>query len=375
MRLPFLLLIAILLVLPRPSAQIVPNGGPWQREQSGTTAGLRGIHAVGAGIAWASGTDGVVLRTEDGGYEWQQCAIPPGAAKLDFRGVWAWDARNAIVMSSGPGDQSRVYRTGDGCITWTLAFANPDATGFFDDIQFLDKEHGFLLGDPVPLGPQSSQKVFALFKSEDGGAHWIRLAQQNSAGQNRGTALAAEHLSAFAASNTSLFVQEDTSWFGVGGPGGSYIVRGSKSAAQGQDSKMLGISLIPVPLASGTDSSGVFSLAFRDQSHGIAVGGDFQKPDQRPGTAAYSADGGRMWSLPQVPPHGYRSAVAWDAQTAAWIAVGTNGSDISYDDGRTWQKLDEGNWNALSLPWVVGPKGRIAKLVSWKLPHSGAGSR
>lgn len=45
-----------------------------------------------------------------------------------------------------------------------------------------------------------------------------------------------------------------------------------------------------------------------------------------------------------------------------WITVGTNGSDISRDDGRSWQPLDNGNWNALSLPFVVGPHGRIGKL-------------
>ena len=45
-----------------------------------------------------------------------------------------------------------------------------------------------------------------------------------------------------------------------------------------------------------------------------------------------------------------------------WITAGTNGSDISRDDGRTWQPLDDGNWNALSLPFIVGPNGRIARL-------------
>ncbi len=121
-----------------------------------------------------------------------------------------------------------------------------------------------------------------------------------------------------------------------------------------------------VPLASGNDSSGVFSLAFRDQHHGIAVGGDYKKPNESNGTAAYTTDGGKTWTAATKPPHGYRSAVAWDAADKAWIAVGTNGSDVSYDDGKTWQPLDNGNWNALSLPWVVGPEGRIAKLVSLK---------
>jgi hypothetical protein len=116
------------------------------------------------------------------------------------------------------------------------------------------------------------------------------------------------------------------------------------------------------PLASGNDSSGVFSLAFRDQKHGVAVGGDYRKPDEVSGNAAYTSDGGQHWSAAANAPHGYRSAVAWDQTQQAWITVGSNGSDISYDDGQTWQWLDSGNWNALSLPWAVGPHGQIGKL-------------
>jgi hypothetical protein len=48
--------------------------------------------------------------------------------------------------------------------------------------------------------------------------------------------------------------------------------------------------------------------------------------------------------------------------------VGTNGSDLSRDDGKSWQPLDDGNWNALSLPYVVGPDGRIARLNAAALP-------
>lgn len=99
----------------------------------------------------------------------------------------------------------------------------------------------------------------------------------------------------------------------------------------------------------------------------MAVGGDYQKPNESAGTAAWSDDGGQHWTAATRPPHGYRSSVAWDADAKAWIAVGTNGSDISYDDGKTWDLLDNGNWNALSLPWIVGPKGRIAKLDEGRL--------
>jgi hypothetical protein len=108
--------------------------------------------------------------------------------------------------------------------------------------------------------------------------------------------------------------------------------------------------------------------------HGIAVGGDYRKPEEATGTAAYTSDGGEHWSVPGKLPHGYRSAVAWDATDQAWITVGSNGSDVSYDDGKTWQWLDSGNWNALSLPWVVGPKGQIGKLGTLPAkPDAGVG--
>jgi hypothetical protein len=60
--------------------------------------------------------------------------------------------------------------------------------------------------------------------------------------------------------------------------------------------------------------------------------------------------------------------VEWSDSLNAWITAGTNGSDISRDDGQTWQPLDDGNWNALSLPFVVGPNGRIARLNPSALP-------
>src|SRR5207245_5433355 len=91
----------------------------WQMQNSGTAAGLRGIHAVSDKIAWASGTEGTILHTVDGGAHWQKCAVPPDGEKLDFRGVQAWDSDNAAILSSGPGELSRVYRTTDGCRHWT----------------------------------------------------------------------------------------------------------------------------------------------------------------------------------------------------------------------------------------------------------------
>jgi hypothetical protein len=101
---------------------------------------------------------------------------------------------------------------------------------------------------------------------------------------------------------------------------------------------------------------------FGDNSRFIAVGGDYTKPNGTAGTAAWSADGGVNWTAAAAPPHGYRSAVEWSEALNVWITAGANGSDVSRDNGKTWQPLDDGNWNALSLPFAVGPNGRIARL-------------
>jgi hypothetical protein len=121
-------------------------------------------------------------------------------------------------------------------------------------------------------------------------------------------------------------------------------------------------------LVGGNDSTGVFSVYFRSLKIGIIVGGDYLKPNESSGTAAWSSDSGQHWTASTTPPHGFRSAVQWSEALHAWITVGTNGSDVSCDDGKTWQPLDDGNWNALSLPFAVGPNGRIARLNPAALP-------
>ena len=114
----------------------------------------------------------------------------------------------------------------------------------------------------------------------------------------------------------------------------------------------------------------------------VAVGGDYEKPNDRVDTAwlyditHYDEAAHSFWIAAKTPPHGYRSSVAYDAQQKLWITVGPNGTDISRDDGRNWTALKptkedapdaDKNWNALSLPFVVGPNGRIGKLRSTAL--------
>ena len=359
---------------------------PWQLEPSETTADLRGIHAVGGGVVWASGTGGTVLRSEDSGFEWQQCATPPGAEKLDFRAIWGVDDQTAIVMSSGPGALSRLFKTTDGCAHWTLVFTNPEPGGFYDGMLFLNPKQGLLWGDPTTSSPriapvEGGYFAFRIRATNDGGRTWVpvvALASPAVAGQEL-YPLPGE--SFFAASNSSAVARAPWLWLGTSG---SRVLRtalidapfsyGICAGAGDPYSRHCGIpwtrwTSAKAPLASGP-TAGIFSLAFRNSSDGIAVGGDYTKPGEQKGTAAWTRDGGAHWTAPATGPGGYRSAVGYDPNLHAWIAVGPNGSDISRDGGRTWAPLEHapanlpkgGEWNALSLPWAVGPHGRIGKL-------------
>jgi len=311
----------------------------WQLSESGSTASFRGISQA-SGAVWVSGTHGTVLRKLGEG-AWQPCGVPPGAEKLDFRAIHAFDANHALVLSIGPGEQSRLYNTVDGCATWRQVMANRDPKGFWDGLIFAGPKHGLILGDPV-------DGRFTILRSDDGGEHWAPDTDPGLA------ALPDE--GGFAASNTSLVINPETGteYLGTGGPSGPRVLirSGAKWTA------------VPVPLIGGSVAAGVFSLAFRDGLHGVAVGGNYEKPAETAGTAAFTRDGGKSWIAAVGLPGGYRSAVGYDAVRQMWVAVGPNGADSSVDDGKTWVRFDSSNtWNALSLPWAVGPKGKIGKLV------------
>src|SRR5262249_24410559 len=120
----------------------------WERQDSGSDADLRGIIAVSANVAWASGTKGTVLRTLDAGKHWKKVGVA-GAESLDFRDIEAFDERIAFVLGARPGEQSRIYKTLDGGQHWQLEFTNHEQKAFYDCFAFWDRKHGIALSDPV----------------------------------------------------------------------------------------------------------------------------------------------------------------------------------------------------------------------------------
>ncbi|MEV6298912.1 oxidoreductase [Actinoplanes sp. NPDC051861] len=324
----------------------------WQLTDTGTsgpataTVRFRGLAPVNAKVAWAGGSAGTVLRTVDGGRTWASVgppeAAPPGATALQFRDIEATDARHAVALTIGYGADSRIYTTSDGGRSWIEAFRGDDPAAFYDCLTFSDRRHGLALGDPVG-------GKFQILATDDGGRSW-KL--RPTAGMP--DALPGEF--AFAASGTCLVSHGRNAWFATGGDATARVFHSRDGGRTW--------SVTDSPLPSGP-TAGIYSLAFRDSRHGLAVGGDYEVPETAPDGSAVTRDGGRHWTVSRTVPGEYRSGVTWRGHHTA-LAVGPTGSDISYDGGTTWRRFDTGSFDAVACAddgscWASGEKGRIAR--------------
>lgn len=273
-----------------------------QTRESRTTENLRGVSVVSQKVAWASGTHGTYLRTTDGSI-WIPEQVP-GAENLDFRGVVAFSAEEAFLMSAGPGEQSRIYHTSDAGRHWALQFTNAQPKGFFDSMVFWDRTHGIVLGDPIP--DENGKLKFELLVTEDGQT-WAPMPSAQ-------LPVAEEGEGAFAASNSCIAILPETSvgtsganiWFATGGK----VARVFHSADRGHAWEVF-----ETPIAHGPDSEGIFSIAFLDANHGVIVGGDYKHPDHDGPNLAFTSDGGKTWNLSKIFPQSYYSAVAYDRRS------------------------------------------------------------
>jgi len=315
----------------------------WRAESVATTASMRGLSVVSATVAWASGTGGTVLRTLDGN-NWQVMQVP-GAEKLDFRDIHAFDASRAVAMSAGPGEASRVYRTVDGGASWRLQASNAYPEGFWDAIAFWDGENGLMFGDPV-------KGSFQLYRTADGGASWQEV---KPAGLE---ALPSE--GAFAASGTCLV---------VGGQGDAWIATGGGANARVFHTTDRGATwrAATVPIPAGAAAKGVFSLGFLDTKVGVAAGGDYQQAGLPELNGARTEDGGATWSPAPILPSGYMSVVApVPGAPRSLVAGGLAGSGYSRDGGKSWTALGSTGLNTVGFAspttgWAVGAKGLLMK--------------
>ena len=318
----------------------------WEGQSSGVNTSIRALCAVDEKVCWFGTGKGMIGRTVNGGKSWSLIRVE-GAEEVEFRDVEAFDAKRCIAMSVGEGTSSRIYRTVDGGENWDLVFQNNAPRGFFDGVAFWDEENGILAGDPV-----DGQLV--ILRTSDGGASWTRV--DSAPGMEEG-----EH--AFAASGTHLAVAKSGHvWVGSGGR----VARVFYSRDFGKSWTTL-----DTPMIAGEDSTGVFSLAFKDSQNGFAVGGDYTKEAEGVRNALRTSDGGKSWKVlkdGESSVFSFRSCIRY-VNGGKWImTVGPDGCDVSRDGGLTWKSFDDKGFHTFSIGgsmktiWAAGSDGRVARL-------------
>ncbi len=309
-------------------------------------ASLRAVQAVTTNVLWAGGTGGTYLRTLDGGQTWQRLTVP-GAERLDFRGVAAFDAQTAIVMSAGEAERglARMFRTSDGGQHWQLVFETDETGAFLDCISFWDDKEGLALGDPI-----NGQGY--LLHTTNGGLTWDRIPPQR-------LPLMLTNEATFAAGNSAMVMQGASNvWIATGG---AERARVFNSRDRGQTWQVA-----DTPMPSGP-TAGIFGLGILDSQRAIGVGGDHQRVRAASDNVIVTADGGHTWrkAAPTDPPGLKEAVVALGSDLL--IAIGPSGTSVSRDFGASWQRSDLLPFHAVCClegqSWAVGGRGLIAK---WK---------
>ena len=300
---------------------------------SGVNASFRGLSVVNNSVVWVSGTGGTVLRTVDGGANWENVSVP-NMDKTDFRDVEGFDKNTAIVM--GIASPARFYKTTDRGQNWKLVYFDDREEVFFDGMSFWNKRNGIAFSDPV-------NGRHLLIRTTDGGDTWEEIPAD-------GIPEKLDPEFGFAASGTGMPVKgRNTVWLGMGG---------IKSRVFKSENGGLNWSVAETPVVHGGQSTGIYSVAFKNKKVGIAVGGDYMNQAIQ-NTMAHTQDGGITWHLPEKQTHQYRECVA-HYRGNTFFAVGPSGFDRTTDNGKNWAPHYWEVKDLTALAFAKGSRGGFA---------------
>lgn len=303
---------------------------------SGSKASFRGLSVVTDNIVWVSGTSGTVGRSVNGGETWTWMTVT-GFEKADFRDIEAFDDKTAIIM--GIADPAYILKTTDGGTNWNIVFKDTTKGMFLDAMDFWDEKRGVVIGDPV------NGNIF-LAQTADGGDNWREM-KTNTFPVDSGEAC-------FASSGTNIRkINYIANVYVTGGKAAHIFIRNEKRE---------------MPIIQGSESTGANSIGVKDTHSFIVVGGDFNKKDSVYKNCVITIDGGKTWTVPDIPPHGYRSCVEY-LEKESWITCGLNGVDHSTNGGKTWTWISKDSFHAVrkakkgKAVYFSGGGGRIGKLM------------
>lgn len=300
---------------------------------------FRGLSVVNDSIIWLSGSNGYVARSTNGGKTFDTLQLN-SYSKLDFRDIEAFDEKTAVIVNVG--SPAYVLRTIDGGKEWTRVYLNLHKEIFFDGMDFWDSKKGIAFSDPI------NGKLF-IITTNNAGKTWKEIPFKDCPQMQEGEA-------GFAASGTAIrTIGEGNVWIGTGGKAAHVFY----SSDYGDTWKKFSC-----PIIKGKETTGIFSLAFKDERTGIAVGGDYTMDTLRLQNCFLTFSGGTTWQAPFTSPLGYRSCVEFISSTSL-VTTGTSGTDVSVNGGRNWKNISRISFNVIRKAkkgnriFLAGENGRI----------------
>ncbi|MFY7965288.1 MAG: WD40/YVTN/BNR-like repeat-containing protein [Chitinophagaceae bacterium] len=301
---------------------------------NGTKTSLRGLSVVDDNIIWASGSNGMIAKSTNGGnsFTWIQV---PNFEKRDFRDIEAFDSNTAIIIAIA--EPAQILKTIDGGKNWKIVFTDSTKGMFLDAISFYDDRNGIVVGDPI-------NNVVFITTTTDGGNTW-KKSNQNLPILYSGEAF-------FASSGSNIIYQKKKTLFVSGGKKSNLYFNNKK---------------YELPIVQGLESTGANSIAaYKNQA--IIVGGDFAKDSSTTNNCVLVDLKTMKFTKPITAPNGYRSCVVYLDEITV-ISCGLNGIDISKDGGLNWSSFSREGFHVVAKAkkgntfFLAGSKGRIAKFV------------
>lgn len=310
--------------------------GAWTAQTSGTSGFLSGVSCVGAAAAWASGQNGAILRTTNGGATWVRLSspVPAGEEVTDVEFVnlttgWAIGSSNAILRSTNGG------------ATWSaqsfLGFTYPP---YLLALSATDASHAWI-GGYDSTGGFTYDAYYSILLGTGNGTTWWSSAPLAAGDYGHGL--------------TGLdFVDASRGW--------AVTVDGSFTITT-DGGRTWTAPLYPTGVDSFSD------VSFADAANGWAVGQD----SSYAGFIMHTTDGGRTWyrqaqSTLAAGPVSDVTAICAVSPSVAWavcrdgFVVYTTNAGASWTIERpTTQDLKDVSFASADTGWIVGDAGTILR--------------
>jgi len=260
------------------------EAGPWTEQISNSPQELFVVHAVSSDIVWAAGEGGQVVRTVNGGFDWEPRPVP---ANPSISAIFAIDDQLCVV-----GDRAgRLWRTTNGGFSW-LQVAGA-AGSFINCVHFFNAQHGWAVGDPVG-------ESWIILQSTDGGASWAASPTPPPAGPGAGL------------TGSCDWIGDQTGVFGTN----QWVIWRTTNG---------GAAWSPVT----THVQQVAGLVLSDEGIGLAAG-DLDRLDR-------STDAGQTWQLIQSPTPERLLTFDWiEGTQEVWGSTHQFGLFQSVNAGLNW---------------------------------------